>query len=89
MILVLENNNKFVRGKKKVGENIERYLKYHYNMQKSDFQHYDYTIWVKYKEINDLKNTVYEILQELNNEADLQNCFTEGDARCDELGLTW
>lgn len=87
--LSIENNNKFVRGKKKARENIEEYLKYHYNMQKSDSIHYDYTIWIKYKEIDDLKNTVYEILQELNNKADLQNCFTEADACCDELGLTW
>jgi hypothetical protein len=78
-----------VRGKKRVRENIEQYLKYYYNMRKSDLLHYDYTILVKYKKINELKNTVYEILQELNNEADMKNCFTEGDARCDELGLTW
>jgi DNA invertase Pin-like site-specific DNA recombinase len=89
MNLRIENNNKFVRGKKKVRENIEEYLKYYYNMQKSNSQHYDYTILVKYKEIDDLKNTVYEIFRDLDNEADLKNCFTEGDARCDELELAW
>ena len=49
----------------------------------------DYIIFVKYKDIDDLKNTVYEIFRELENEADLKNCFTEGEASCNELGLKW
>ena len=32
MRLSVENNNKFVRGKKKARENIENYLKYYYKM---------------------------------------------------------
>ena len=49
----------------------------------------DYIIFVKYKDIDDLKNVVYEIFRELENEADAKNCFTEGDASCDEYGLIW
>lgn len=89
MSLRVENNNKFVRGKKKARENIERYLEYYYKMQKASSSDDDYIIFVKYKDIDDLKNTVYEIFRELENEADLKNCFTEGDASCDELNLNW
>ena len=89
MSLRVENNNKFVRGKKKARENIERYLKYYYNMKKASASDDDYIIFVKYKDIDDLKNTVYEIFRELENEADAKNCFTEGDASCDELNLNW
>lgn len=89
MSLRVENNNKFVRGKKKARENIERYLKYYYNMKKASSSDDDYIIFVKYKDIDELKNTVYEIFRELENEADAKNCFTEGDASCDELNLNW
>ena len=44
---------------------------------------------MKYKNIEELKNTVYEIFRELENEADAKNYFTEGDASCNELGLNW
>lgn len=88
MNLRVENNNKFVRGKKKARENIEKYLDY-YDMQKSPSTNDDYIIFVKYKDIDALKNDVYEILRELENEADLKNCFTEGEASCNELGLKW
>ncbi|WP_291634339.1 recombinase family protein [Clostridium sp.] len=88
MSIRVENNNKFVRGKKKARENIEKYLDY-YNMKKTSPKDDEYIIFVKYKNIDDLKNTVYEIFHELENEADLKNCFTEGEACCNELGLKW
>jgi len=88
MNIRVENNNKFVRGKKKARENIEKYLNY-YNMQKTSSKDDDYIIFVKYKDIDELKNDVYEIFRELENEADLKNCFTEGEASCNELGLKW
>ena len=47
--------------------------------------------------IDGLKESVYEILHELEREADIEadieadmrNCFTESDAECDELKLSW
>ena len=54
-------------------------------MKKASSSDDDYIIFVKYKDINDLKNTVYEIFREIENEADTKNCFTEGNASCDEL----
>jgi len=38
---------------------------------------------------NVLKNTVYEIFREVENEADAKNGFTEGNASCDESNLNW
>ena len=58
-------------------------------MQKSDSRDCGYIIFVKYESVEDLNNTVYEIFSEIENEADIKNCFTEGDAKCDELGLIW
>jgi hypothetical protein len=46
-----------------------------------------YTISVKYKGVDEMKNDVYEIFRELENEADLKNHFTEGEASCNEFGL--
>lgn len=89
MYLRVENNSKFVRGKKKVRENIERYLRNHYNMRKSTKNDWDYTLYVKYKTIDELKNEVYDILRELNDEAEYRNCFIEDDTSCEELGLSW
>jgi hypothetical protein len=72
MSIRVENNNKFARGKKKARENIEKYLDY-YNMKKPSSKDDDCIIFVKYKDIDELKNDVYEIFRELENEADLKN----------------
>jgi len=89
MSLRIENNNKFVRGKKKTKENIEKYLKSFYNLNEPDINQNDYVFYVKYKTVDDLINTVNEILHDLDNEADLNNCFIEADVSCEELGLNW
>lgn len=89
MSLKIENNNKFVRGKKKTRENIEKYLKFYYTMNKPAQQQNDYIFFVKYVTIDNLDNTVHEILRDLENEADLNNCFIEADVRCEKLELSW
>lgn len=89
MSLRVENNNKFVRGKKKTRERIEKYLKSYYSLNEPASEHSDYIFYVKYKTVDDLVNTVHEIIRDLENEADLNNCFIEADANCEEFGLTW
>ncbi|QOS98358.1 recombinase family protein [Brevibacterium sp. JNUCC-42] len=86
MCLRIENNNKFVREKGKVRESIEQYLKHYYQME---IITNEYIIYVPYTTIEELKKTMYDILSELDSEADMRNCFIEVDAYCDELGLTW
>ncbi|USK32105.1 recombinase family protein [Bacillus sp. F19] len=86
MGLRIENNNKFVGGKGKVRESIEQFLKHHYKME---IIANEYIIYVPYTTIDALKKAVYDILGELDSEADMRNCFIEADVYCDELGLTW
>lgn len=88
--LRVENNNKFVRGRKKSIASIEEYLEL-FEMKKPEFQRQngDYIIYVKYTSIDDLTDKVYEILSYLEREADLRNCFTESEATCEDLGLSW
>ena len=89
MWLRVENNNKFVRGKTKVREAIERYLRFNYKMEKQDIKGCEYIFYVPYKGLNDLEKTVYDAIGEMAMEADFRNCFIECDVRCDELGLSW
>jgi L-lactate utilization protein LutC len=87
MYLRIENNNKFVRGKKKVKESIENYLKLHYKMKCTEYD--EYIFFVPYKTIDGLKKEVYEIIRELCDKADMKNCFIETDVSCEELGIDW
>lgn len=89
MCLRVENNNKFVRGKKKTRERIEKYLKSYYDLNEPATEHSDYVFYVRYSSIEGLINTVHEILRDLENEADLNNCFIEADVNCEQLGLNW
>jgi DNA invertase Pin-like site-specific DNA recombinase len=86
MHLRIENNNKFVRGKGKVRKSIEQYLTYYYKME---IMANEYILYVSYTTIEELEKTVYDILRELDSEADMRNCFIEVDTYCDELGLKW
>lgn len=56
-------------------------------MNKRVQQQNDYIFVIKYATIDSLDNTVHEILQDLENEADLNNCFIEADVRCEKLEL--
>jgi predicted DNA-binding protein YlxM (UPF0122 family) len=86
MGLRIENNNKFVRGKGKVRENIEQFLKDNYKMELTANE---YIVYVPYTTVDALEKTVYDILGVLDSEDDMRNCFIEADVYCDELGLTW
>ncbi|MDZ4417312.1 recombinase family protein [Bacillus cereus] len=86
MLLRVENNNKFVRGKGKVQKNIESFLISQYNMEQRSGE---YIFYVPYSTIPDLEQKVDSIIREINFEADLQNCFTELDMYCEELELQW
>lgn len=86
--VTVENNNKFVRGKKKSIERIEDDLKY-YELKKLPNGQWDYLIYVEYETKEDLENTVYDILSEMSSTADYRNCFVEAEAHCKELDMWW
>ncbi|NSW39743.1 recombinase family protein, partial [Bacillus sp. Xin1] len=70
MLLRIENNNKFVRGKGKVRKNIESFLISQYNMEQRSGE---YIFYVLYSTIPDLEQRVDSIIHEIHFEADLQN----------------
>ncbi|HTF71703.1 MAG TPA: recombinase family protein [Edaphobacter sp.] len=76
--LRIENNSKFVRGKKRVREDIERYLRHQYAA--SQGQSGEYRLKVTYRTDEELDKTMQDLLQHIAFEADLRNCFSESDA---------
>jgi len=87
MDLRVENNSKFVRGKTKVIEITKQYLKFNYNLIRTTRD--EYIFYVPYTTINGLVEEVYNIIQKIADEADMNHCFIEADVTCDELGLYW
>ncbi len=77
--LRVENNNKFVRRKKKVRETIERSCLSHYGMQKQQQDSWEYELTFFYQDEQDLDKQVEDLLAEMDSEADLECCFIEAD----------
>ena len=73
--LRVENNSKFVRGKKRARENIERYLLKEYAAKLRPSGQYE--LKVLYRTDEDLDKTMDELLRQIAFEADLRNCFSE------------
>ena len=75
--LRVENNSKFVRGKKKVRERIEDQLLSDYQMKNPDG--WEYELIFKYEDDQDLEKQVYDLAVEMEALADYKNCFIEAD----------
>src|SRR3546814_5128927 len=61
--LAVVNNSKFVRGRKRATENIERYCLEPYGMKRLETGHYELTI--PYRTDDELEKTVHDLLTEL------------------------
>jgi DNA-binding Lrp family transcriptional regulator len=79
LYLFIENNSKFVRGKKKVRENIERFYLSQYQYQKLYKDGYDYILTIPYETEEELNETIEELLEEMHQEADMYHCYVEAD----------
>ena len=79
--LRVERNNKYVRGKKRAREEIERYVLAQYEMKKPRKDSWDYTLSIPYETDEEFDELVYDLLQEAASIADARNCFIEADAR--------
>ena len=77
--MCVENNSKFVRGKKKVRENIERYHLSQYQAQKIHKDGYDYILKIPYETEEELKETIEELYGEMHHAADMYHCYVEAD----------
>ena len=77
--LRVENNNKFVRRKKKVRETIERVCLSRYGMQKQHKDSWEYELTIAYQDDQDLDKQIEDLLDEMDTQADLECCFIEAD----------
>ncbi|MGH8710431.1 MAG: hypothetical protein ACREVA_03840 [Burkholderiales bacterium] len=80
--LRVENNSKFIRGKKRARQDIEDFHLQQFGMKKLNEREYDLTF--SYSDDEDLDRQVYRLMQDMELEADLRHCFTEADMR--EIG---
>jgi len=79
--LRVENNSTFVRGKTKARAWIEDSVLRRYAMRKPDATRSDYILTLTYGADVELDATIYDILREADQIADLYHCFTEADVR--------
>jgi site-specific recombinase XerD len=87
--LVIENNSKWVRGKKKVREDIEHHILSEYNMRKLGKDSNDYEISIDYKTEEELENTIRSIYSQMQWKADMRNCQLEVDIRDKNSERAW
>ena len=87
LYLYIENNSSFVRGKKKVIEGIEQYVLPDYGAKKTKTQHYAITF--EYTDKDDLDEQVYELLNEIESEADSRDCFSESSVSAVDENVDW
>jgi hypothetical protein len=85
--LRVENNSKFVRGKKRAREDIEYMALNGYDMKKLGACEYELTF--TYKDDADLDKQIHDLLIECEHFADLRNCFTESDVRENGTDRSW
>lgn len=78
--LRVENNNKFVRGKKKAREDIELIVLENYDMKKLA-RNCEYELTFEYKDDAHLDKQVHDMLSECRQLADMRHCFIEFDVR--------
>jgi len=85
--LRIENNSKFVRGKKRATEDIERHCLEEFNARRMPDSEYELT--VPYSRDEDLDQTMEELLGDIASQAEDRNCFSESDARMHGTDRHW
>lgn len=87
LTLRIENNSKFVRGKKRSREDIERYCLAEYAAQRLPSG--DYELKVPYGSDDDLDQRMNELLGDIASQADDRHCFSESEARMEGTDRCW
>jgi DNA invertase Pin-like site-specific DNA recombinase len=75
--LNIENNTKYVRGKKKVIEEIENWILPDYDSAYKKLGAGEYILKVEYKNKKDLDDSMYELLHKIATAADDRHCFSD------------
>lgn len=87
LYLRIERNSKFVRGMKRVREQIEWFLLPRYEPNKIRDGCYELTF--SYVDDKDLDEQIYDLIGEIHREADLHNCFAELDIIEKDSDRSW
>jgi hypothetical protein len=85
--LRVENNNKFVRGRKRAREDIEAFHLSRFQMRKLSDAEYELTF--SYEDDAHLDKQIYDLLREIEEEADMRHCFIEVDVREKGADRSW
>ena len=85
--LRIENNSQFVRGKKRVRENVEMFHLEPYDAVRLPSG--DYMLKVPYQTDEELDETIRDLLGDIEEEADMRHCFTEADAYIEGTDRHW
>lgn len=82
----VENNSKFVRGKKRAREDIDLILQEYHAVQQPRG---DYELQVPYTDDDNLDKAMHDLLSEIHEAADLRNCHVESDAHLQGADRSW
>ena len=87
--LRVENNNKFIRRKKRVREQIEQWClsQYHYHKPFKDM--WDYQLTIPYETEEDLENKIHELYGSMFEIADSDCCFIEASIYEKKTNRIW
>jgi len=87
LTLRIENNSKFVRGKKRTIEHIESLYLEEYDARRRS--NGEYELKVPYESDEDLDEAVSELLSDIALNADDRHCFSESEARMEGTDRHW
>ena len=87
LMLRIENNSKFVRGKKRTIEHIESFYLKQFDAKRRPSGEYELT--VPYDSDENLNDTVNELLNDIASDTDDRHCFSESDARMEGTDRHW
>jgi len=89
--LRVENNNKHIRGKTKVRDQIEQWLLSRYQMTKDRPDGWEYELSIPYQTDEELDAIIYDdIIGEADRIADSRHCFIEADVSAiDDPDRSW
>lgn len=87
LTLRIENNSKFVRGKRRTIDHIQSFYLEKYDAKRRP--NGEYELKVPYDSDEDLDNIVNELLSDIACDADDRHCFSESDARMEGAERHW
>ena len=88
LYLRIENNNRHLRGKKRVIENIERWVLPVYG-EAQHLRANEYQMVIAYRTDAELDKRMVDLFSEISWEADRRNCFSESETSIEGTDRQW